>query len=136
MKDASPVPPVVLVRNPNNTLELTLAGELTKQALEATLHQLLLEIVQLRDKGQQVLMFVNASAVEDTGEDVKEVALKYLQTDFDFMAIYDQSFGHRLIISKLARGIADSDRRINVFKNVDEATDWVARVRQSPDTSA
>lgn len=120
----------VITRNANNTIELTLAGELTKTGLERLLHQLLLQIVQLRDKGKQVLIFVDTAGVEDTGEDVKDVAIKFLQTDFDFMAIYDKSFGHRLVISKMARAIDNGQQRINVFKNVDEATAWVDKMRQ------
>lgn len=122
-----------LIQNPNGTIELTLAGELNRANLEKILHRLLLQIVQLRDKGRQVLIFVNTTRVQDTGEDVSGVALKFLQTDFDYMAIYDESFGHRLAISKMARSIDNGEHRINVFKNVDEATGWVNRMRSQAD---
>lgn len=119
-----------IVRNTNDTIELTLSGELNRTDLEKVLQQLLLHIVQLRDEGRKVLIFVDTADVEDTGDRVSDVALKFLQTDFDFMAIYDQSFGHRLVIGKLARTVTNGDRRINVFKTVDEATEWVDRMRR------
>ena len=120
--------PGSITRNANGTIELKFVGPLMKADLEATLHTLLLHIVELRDKKQSVLIFVDTSSVTDAGEDVSEVALKFLQTDFDFMAIYDRSLIHRVTINKLANHIDGGEERIQVFKNVDEATAWIARV--------
>lgn len=117
-----------ITRNDNGTIELKFIGPLNKADLEKILHKLLLHIVDLRDKGRSVLLFVDTSSVTDTGEDVSDVALQFLQTDFDFMAIYDRSLIHRLTIGKLANHIDGGEERIRVFKNVDEATAWIAQV--------
>lgn len=117
-----------ITRNANGTIELKFVGPLKKADLEATLHKLLLHIVDLRDKKQSVVIFVDTSSVTDTGEDVSDIALKFLQTDFDFMAIYDRSLIHRITINRLSNNIDGGEERIQVFKNVDEATAWIARV--------